>query len=315
MAGKIPLLCIIGPTATGKTGIAIEVARDLGGEIVSADSMQIYRHMAIGTAKPTAAERARARFHLVDFVEPDEPYSVQQYQGDAEAAIEEIHGRGALPILCGGTGLYVSALVDRYVFPPGVRTDGLREQLEREAEQDGPEALHRRLQDVDPETAAKTHPRNVRRVIRALEVHALSGEPISRVASVDPHGEIQYTVKQFGICMPRAELYQRIDARVDAMMAGGLLDEVTALVERGFGRALQSMQAIGYRQLAGHIADGTPLDDAVAAVKRDKRRYAKRQLTWFRRDQRMRWIDVSEYEGAREAAEVVVAEWRPHTRP
>jgi len=314
MAGEIPLLCVVGPTAVGKTEIAIELAGELGGEIVSADSMQIYKRMDIGTAKPAAAERTRARFHLIDFVEPDEPYSVQQYQRDAEAAIAAIHGRGALPIMCGGTGLYVNAVIDRYVFPPGDGAEGIRERLGQEAARDGPEALHRRLQEVDPETAARTHARNVKRVIRALEVYALTGQPISRVASVDPDGEMEYSILLMGLRRPRDELYQRIEARVDAMMGAGLLDEVAALVRSGCDRRLQSMQAIGYRQLAAHIVGELSLRDAVAAAKRDTRRYAKRQMTWFRRDRRVRWIDVSDRSGAGEAAGAIAAMWQAQAR-
>ncbi|MFQ5811068.1 MAG: tRNA (adenosine(37)-N6)-dimethylallyltransferase MiaA [Armatimonadota bacterium] len=310
MADRIPLLCIVGPTATGKTEIAIDVARRLGGEIVSADSMQIYRRMDIGTAKPTAAEREQAAFHLIDFVEPDQPYSVQQYQGAAEAAIRSIHQRGALPILCGGTGLYVSAVLDHYVFPPGDGTEGIREQLEEDARRHGPQALHRRLHEIDPDTAARTSPQDIKRVIRALEVFALTGEAISRAASVDPHSEMQYTVAVFGISMPRAGLYHRIEQRVDAMMDAGLLDEVAGLLRDGYGRHLQAMQAIGYRQLAAHLAGETSLSDGVAAVKRDTRRYAKRQLTWLRRDERVRWIDVLQHGGAQEVAGAIAAKWR-----
>ncbi|MGD8237476.1 MAG: tRNA (adenosine(37)-N6)-dimethylallyltransferase MiaA [Armatimonadota bacterium] len=310
MADRIPLLCIVGPTATGKTRISIELARALGGEIVSADSMQIYRRMDIGTARPTATEREQATFHLIDFVEPDRPYSVQQYQGAAEAAIRSIHQRGALPILCGGTGLYVSAVLDHYVFPPGDGTEGTREQLEEDARRHGPEALHRRLQQIDPEAAARTSPRDVKRVVRALEVFALTGETISRAASVDPHSEMQYTVAVFGICMPRPGLYQRIEQRVDAMMEAGLLDEVAGLLREGYDRRLQAMQAIGYRQLAAHLAGETSLSDAIAAVKRDTRRYAKRQLTWLRRDERVRWTDVLEHGGAQKVADAIAAKWR-----
>jgi len=314
MAGRIPLLCIVGPTAVGKTEVAIELATQLGGEIVSADSMQIYKRMDIGTAKPTPEQRAQARFHLIDYVAPDEPYSVQRYQREAKSAIAEIHERGALPLMCGGTGLYVKAVLDHYVFPPGDGTEGIREQLQQEATQHGPEALHRRLQDSDPDAAAKTPPQNVKRVIRALEVFALTGKPMSRVASVDRSSEIEYNPLLVGICMPRARLYQQIEARVDGMMAAGLLEEVEGLLGDGYGRHLQSMQALGYRQLAAYVAGETSLSDAVDAVKVATRRYAKRQLTWLRPDQRVNWIDLPERQCLWGAVHAILALWHEHMR-
>ncbi len=314
MAGWIPLLCIVGPTAVGKTEVAIELATQLGGEIVSADSMQIYKRMDIGTAKPTPEQRAQARFHLIDYVAPDEPYSVQRYQREAESAIAEIHERGALPLMCGGTGLYVNAVLDHYVFPPGDGTEGIREQLQQEATQHGPEALHRRLQDIDPDTAAKTPPQNVKRVMRALEVFALTGKPMSRVASVDRSSEIEYNPLLVGTCMPRARLYQQIEARVDAMMAAGLLEEVEGLLGDGYGRHLQSMQALGYRQLAAYVAGEASLSEAVDAVKVATRRYAKRQLTWLRPDQRVNWIDLPERKCLWGAVHAILALWHEHMR-
>jgi tRNA dimethylallyltransferase len=284
--GRIPLLVIAGPTATGKTAAAVEVAAACGGEIISADSMQIYRGLDLGTAKPTAAERARAVFHLVDIVEPDATYTAADFQRDAEAAITAIWARGRLPILCGGTGLYLRAVLRGLSFPPGAlpETAELRRRLEAEAKQRGPAALHRRLAQVDPPTAARLAVGDLRRVIRALEVHEHTGRPFSELARVDEHHGAKYNARTFVLTCPRELLYARIERRVDEMLAAGWLAEVRGLRDRGLTLKHQSMQALGYRHLLGHLERG---EDSVATadlIKRDTRRFAKRQLTWFRRD-------------------------------
>lgn len=290
----IPLLVIGGPTATGKTEAALRVAERHGGEIVSADSMQIYKGLDLGTAKPTAAERARAPFHLVDVVDPLQPYTVADFQRDARAAIADIHGRGKLPILCGGTGLYIRAVLGGLSFPPGAipETQESRRRLEDEAEEGGLAALHRRLAEVDPPTAARVAPSDRKRIIRALEVYEHTGAPFSALARVDEAGQVHYNAATFALVCPRPMLYRRIEERVDAMLAAGWLDEVRRLRERGLTSAHQAMQAIGYRHLLAYLERDGEWGQVVTDIKQDTRRYAKRQVTWFRREN-VRWLEWS----------------------
>ncbi len=301
LARPIPLLVIAGPTATGKTEAAIRVARAVGGEIVSADSMQIYRGLDVGTAKPSPEQRTQAPFHLVDCVEPDRAYTVADYQRDADAAIRDIWGRGLLPLLCGGTGLYLRAVTWRLQFPPKAPETGVRAQararLELECQELGPEALHRRLAATDPAAAARISPRDARRTVRALEVLALTGRPMSALQRVDASGAVGYNRSTFALTCPRAQLYARIEARVDQMMAAGWLEEVRALRARGLPPGSQCLQAIGYRHLAAWLQAGEdlrpPWGDVVEAIKRDTRRFAKRQLTWLRHEPEVTWLDWS----------------------
>ena len=288
----IPLLVIAGPTAYGKTEAALRVAEALGGEIVSADSMQIYRELDVGTAKPTADERARAPFHLVDLVDPRDEYSVVEFQRDARQAIRDIHARGLLPILSGGTGLYLRAVLGNLDFPPGPQDRQVRDELAAECERVGPDAMHQRLAQVDPEAAGAILPGDARRVIRALEVHRLTGKPISELASVDRSPALKYNAAQYVLAAPRQMLLTRIDSRADAMMAAGWLDEVKTLRDCGVTAEHQCMQAIGYRHLMALLDGREPddLDEVVALIKRDTRRYAKRQLTWLRADEGFVWL-------------------------
>lgn len=283
---RIPVLVIGGPTATGKTAAAVEVAQSHGGEIVSADSMQIYRRLDVGTAKPTPEEAARAVFHLVDIVEPTATYTAADFQRDADAAIRDIRSRGRLPIVCGGTGLYLRALLGGLTFPPGAEpeTDEIRERLTREAKTQGAAALHARLAAVDPATAARLPVADTRRVIRALEVWEHTGEPFSALARVDESRKLLYNARTFVLTCPRPLLYERIEARVDVMMAQGWVEEVETLRAEGVTLQHQSMQAIGYRHLQHWLDEGGDLADAVSVIKRDTRRFAKRQLTWFRKE-------------------------------
>jgi tRNA dimethylallyltransferase len=304
-AGPTPLVAIVGPTGVGKTAVATIVAERLGGEIVSADSMQIYRGLDIGTAKPTPEDRKRAPFHLIDIVSPGERYTVQQFQRDAEAAISDIARRGRLPILCGGTGLYVDAVVDHYVFPPEAEDTGLRARLEDEAAREGPAKLHARLAALDSEAAARIHPNNVRRVIRALEICLVSGRPLRDSQTVDANPPMQYTATLYGLRLDSGRLYHRIERRFDEMLAAGLMAEVRELVRQGHGPDAQFMQALGYRHLAAYVLGTLPEADAVRLAKRDTRRYAKRQYTWFRRDRRIRWLDLDEVGGPEGAADLI----------
>ena len=287
---RIPLLVIAGPTATGKTRLAIEVSQRLGGEVINADSMQIYRYMDIGTAKPTLEEQQRARFHLIDIVGPDQPYSVAEFKRDALAAATGIHGRGKLPILCGGTGLYIRAVTEGFDFPPKPQDAGVRCRLEEELEQSGAQALHDRMAALDPEAAARIHVNDRKRIVRALEVLELTGEPMSAQQTVDEEEAIPYNAASFVIDRPREALYAAIERRVDEMLAAGWADEVRDLLNRAYSPDLQSMQALGYGWLTKFVGGELDIGEATRLIKRDTRRFAKRQLTWFRRQAASTWL-------------------------
>ncbi len=288
------VLAVLGPTASGKTAIAEELASSIagGGEIVSADSMQIYRGMDIGTAKPPAALRT-VRHHCLDIADPGTPFSAALYQRVAREAIAHIVASGHMPIVAGGTGMYVRAALDDWEFPTGEQTSAHRIELEHLAEQIGAHALHERLRSVDPEAAALIHPNNVRRTVRALEM-AATGVSYADQAAGFARRESVYDARLFALHLDRATLYRRIDDRVDAMIEAGLLDEVRTLLAAGFHDGLTSTQAIGYKELVPVIEHGTALPDAIAQIKQSSRRYAKRQLTWLRGDPRVRWINVTE---------------------
>lgn len=303
----MPLIVLVGPTAAGKSSIALAVAERVGGEIVAADSMQVYRGFDIGTAKPSAAERSRVPHHLLDLVKPDQPFTAADYVRLASAAIVEIRARGHLPIVVGGTGLYVRALLCGLFDGPGEITP-LRETLYQEAAQEGSATLHRRLETIDPETAAAIHPNDLFRIVRALEVAAVSGRPISilRVEGHRNHRPVPGPILKFGLERNRQELYQRIEVRVEAMMKQGLLREVQNLLDRGYGDTLRPLRAIGYRHMIGHLKGEVSLDDAVASLKRDTRRYAKRQLTWFRHEDGIEWLPVEGSEVGERALRLLV---------
>uniref|UniRef100_A0A7C2EB94 tRNA dimethylallyltransferase n=1 Tax=Ammonifex degensii TaxID=42838 RepID=A0A7C2EB94_9THEO len=297
-----PLLAITGPTATGKTAVGIEVALRVEGEVVSADSMMVYRGMDIGTAKPTLAERKGVPHHLIDVVDPGEDFSVATFQTLARKLIREINARGRLPILVGGTGLYIKAVLDGYRFTGGVDRE-LRRRLAAEAGRFGPAYLHERLRAVDPETAARLHPNDLKRIIRALEVFYRTGAPISRAASAETGPE--YDALVYGLFLERQELYRRIEERVDAMLEAGLVEEVRRLLKGGLKRDATAMQALGYKEIAAYLAGEVTLEEAVYLLKRNTRRFAKRQLTWFRRDGRIRWLDVARYPSPERVAEEI----------
>ena len=305
------VVAFVGPTGVGKTALAEAVAVNVGGEIVSADSMQVYRGMDVGTAKPSVAER-RVPYHCIDLVDPGTPYSAALYQHDARAAIADIASRGALPVLCGGTGLYVRAALDDFHFPAG-ETDGeVRARYLALAEDIGAPALHARLASRDPKAAALIHQNNTRRVIRALEMLDDGASYCVQAAGFSERRSI-YDAVLMGLSMDRADLYARIDARVDAMITTGLPDEVAALLDAGYRDALTAAQAIGYKELVAVVEDGADLGEAVASIKQATRRYAKRQLTWFRADPRVIWLDVTGLSAAqaRGAALSLVQSTRP----
>lgn len=285
------VFAIVGPTGVGKTAVAQAIASAVRGGIVSADSMQVYRGMDIGTAKPPPAERSVPHLCL-DLVDPGDPYSAALYQADARQAIDGLAARGLTPIVCGGTGLYVRAALDDWCFPAGERDGEARGRMEALAVELGPEGLHARLAELDPDAGALIHPNNVRRVVRALEMLA-QGRPYSEQARGFSGRESVYDARFLGLDMDREALYARIDARVDAMVASGLLDEVRGLLQAGYREALLATQAIGYKELVGVLEEGSDPGEAIEQVKRASRRYAKRQLSWFRADRRVRWLDVT----------------------
>jgi tRNA dimethylallyltransferase len=286
------LIAVVGPTATGKTALAVALARAIDGEIVGADSRQVYRHMDIGTAKPTPAERALVPHHLLDVVDPGEPFSLAQYLELATAGLEDIWACGRQPLLVGGSGQYVWALLEGWTVPRLPPQRGLRRSLEERAAAEGAEALHRELAQVDPKAAVRIDARNVRRVIRALEVYQATGRPISFWQEKAPPSWDTLIV---GLTCPRDELYRRIDTRVDAMMAAGLADEVRGLLAMGYSPELPSMSGIGYREVCQHLAGELDLPVAVARIKTATHRLARQQATWFRGDDaRIRWVGVGE---------------------
>lgn len=297
MRGK-KLIVVCGPTASGKTALSIGLAKAFSGEVVSADSMQIYRGMDIGTAKPTAAEMEGVPHHMLDVAEPGESYSVSRYAREAAACVDDILRRGKQPIVCGGTGLYIDGLLRGTEFQPCGVDLGLREALEEQWQQAGPAAMMARLAQADPESAARLHINDKRRILRALEVYLATGETITahnlRTQTVPP----RYAAVQLGLCTePRAILYGRIDRRVDQMLDQGLAQEVRRLQQEGrlVGTAAQ---AIGYKEMLDYLAGRVPLEQAAELIRQKSRNYAKRQLTWFRRKQEIRWITYNRPEMA-----------------
>lgn len=294
-----PLVVVVGATAVGKSELALRAAEALRGEIVSADSRQFYRMMDIGTAKPTPDERARVPHHLIDVADPDESWSLAVFQARAAAAIEDIHRRGRLPFLVGGTGQYVQAVCEGWQPPSQPPDPRLRQALDAWAEAIGAYELHRRLAVVDPVAAEQIDPRNVRRSVRALEVILHSGRRFSAQRQKQPG---PYDLLKIGLTRPRAELYARVDARIEAMIGGGLVEEVRGLLARGYAPELPTMSAIGYRQIAAYLRGEISLEEALAHMKRLTRRYVRQQGAWFREeDASIHWFQP----GAATQAEVV----------
>ncbi|MFN8471394.1 MAG: tRNA (adenosine(37)-N6)-dimethylallyltransferase MiaA [Anaerolineae bacterium] len=286
------IVAIIGPTGIGKTALAVALAQRFGGEIVSADSRQFYRGMDIGTAKPSASELAAIPHHLIDIANPDESISLARFRALASAAIAEIHARLRLPILVGGTGQYVWGFLEGWDVPQVPPDDALRERLYAEAEAAGDSALHARLASVDPVAAERIDPRNVRRVVRALEVYYMTGRPISSLQTKSPP---PYRTLILGLTLDRPALYARLDARIDAMIAAGLEAEIRRLVAQGYGFDLPAMSALGYAEFEPLLRGEATLDDVVSAIKRNTRRFVRHQSAWFRKaDPRIHWLDVAD---------------------
>lgn len=305
MTAYQPLICIVGPTASGKSAVAEEIALRTGGAVVSVDAMQVYTGMDIGTAKTPMNER-RCSLHMVDVCPITENYSVERFQTDARACIDRLRSEGTEPVLCGGTGLYLNAVIDEMDFAPGYRGDNRREAYEELVRTEGPQAVYGLLASRDPESAAAIHPNNVRRVIRALEL-ADEGKSYAKSLTTLHDRAVHYDARIFGLMFPREQLYRRIDARVDEMFDLGLVDEVERLRAQGLSTATTAGQAIGYKEIL-QMLDGTiTCEEAREAIKAGTRRYAKRQISWFKHDGRVRWIDMEESDPS-SAASLIISE-------
>lgn len=289
---KEKLTVVIGPTAVGKTKLSIDLALHFNGEIISGDSMQVYRGMDIGTAKISQEEMQGIPHYMIDIKEPNESFSVAEFQGYAKEFISTINSRGKLPIIAGGTGLYIQSVIQDYQFADVVSDIEYRSILEAKAVVEGPEPLYQLLKKIDPESAAKIHPNNLRRVIRALEVHHKTGLTMTEYLK-NQSVESQYHVALVGLSMEREMLYHRINARVDEMVENGLIEEVQRLYQQGL-RNCQSIQAIGYKEIYQYLDGQTTREEAIDLLKRNSRRYAKRQLTWFRNKMDVKWFEMSE---------------------
>jgi tRNA dimethylallyltransferase len=288
---KKVVLCIVGPTASGKSSLALLVAKSLRGEIISADSRQVYRHLDIGTAKPTKAQRRQVKHHFVDLLDPDEAFSAGDFGRKGRETIDDIFRRKRVPIVVGGSGLYVKSLIDGFFEGPSADND-VRRQLYKRLQDEGGEALLTELRDMDPVSAARMLPSNTRRIVRALEVHELTGVPLSKLQ--DQRIRIDFTALMIGLQWDRKALYDRINKRVDTMLHDGLLDEVRSLLARGYSEATTSLQTVGYQEAIAHLQGKIDYATMVESIKRNTRRYAKRQLTWFRADRRIHWRPIAD---------------------
>lgn len=290
---KPKILILVGPTAIGKSRVALMIAEKFKGEIVNGDSMQVYRYMDIGTAKPSEKELGRVRHHLIDIRNPDEDFDAARFRDEASKAITDIKDRGLIPIVVGGTGLYIKALTEGVFNAPPVDKE-LRERLRREAEESGISVLYNRLTDVDQEAAARIPPNNTHRVIRALEIFYQTGRPISQYQREHAFSERPYNSLKIGLYRKRETIYKNIDDRVESMIKAGFVDEVERILKMGYSHGLKAMQAIGYAHICNHLQGEYDLEEAIRLIKRDTRHYAKRQMTWFGRDHDIRWFDMSE---------------------
>ena len=293
---KQPLIILTGPTAVGKTSLSIRLAKAVDGEIISADSMQIYKHMDIGSAKVTKEEMDGVPHHLIDLLEPWEECNVVTFQQLAKTALEEIASRGRVPIVAGGTGFYIQALLYDIDFKDNEEGGAIRRELEAEAEEKGGAYLHGLLEEVDPESARAIHPNNLKRVIRALEYYRQTGETISAHNEEERKKESPYEFFYYVLNTDRQVLYDRIDRRVDEMVKAGLIDEVQRLKSMGCTRQMVSMQGLGYKEILDYLEDRCTLEEALYVLKRDTRHFAKRELTWYRRERQVRWLNLPDFE-------------------
>lgn len=289
-----PVIVIAGPTASGKTRLSIELAKAINGEIISADSMQVYKYMDIGTAKPDTEEMSGIRHYLIDEINPDEEFSVARFQELAMKYISQIHENGKIPIIAGGTGLYINSLLYNINFSETISDWALREQLEKEADEKGNRYIHNKLAAIDPEAAAKLHENDRKRVIRAIEVFTHTNMPISMHQRLSRMNPPPYRYIVFGLRWDREKLYERINRRVDLMLENGLVDEVKRLSQMGYDKSAIAMQGLGYKEILAYLAGEITYDEAVYILKRDTRHYAKRQMTWFKRVEGIQWLDIDE---------------------
>jgi tRNA dimethylallyltransferase len=292
---KRPMIVLTGPTAVGKTKLSIALAKALDGEIISADSMQVYRHMNIGSAKITKDEMQGVPHHLIDILDPSEPFNVVLFKQRCEAALDEIYARGHVPIVTGGTGFYIQALLNDIDFTENQEDTTYRESLEALAASKGPQFLHEMLQEVDPESALAIHANNVKRTIRALEFFHLTGEKISTHNESEKQKQSAYQSCYFVLNDDRENLYAAIEKRIDIMLEQGLIEEVKSLQEMGCHREMVSMQGLGYKEILAYLEGDISLEEAVRILKRDTRHFAKRQLTWFRREKEVIWINKPDF--------------------
>lgn len=293
---KKPLIVLTGPTAAGKTHLSIALAKAVNGEIISADSMQVYKYMDIGSAKIRPEEMQGVKHYLVDELLPQEEFHIVKFQQMAKAAMEEIYANGKIPVLVGGTGFYIQAITKDIDFTQAEQEDGYRQELEQLATEKGNEYLHQMLLDVDPVSAGEIHANNVKRVIRALEFYHQNQSPISAHNQEQKEHETPYNLAYFVLNVPRELLYKRIDDRIDEMLKEGLLEEVQKLKDMGYHRGMVSMQGLGYKEILAYLNGEYPLEEAVRILKRDTRHFAKRQLTWFRREKDTIWMNKDEFD-------------------
>lgn len=293
---KKPMIILSGPTAVGKTALSIELAKRVNGAIISADSMQVYKYMDIGSAKIMPEEMDGIKHYLIDALEPSDEFNIVVFQKMAKAALDEIYANGQIPIIAGGTGFYIQALLYDIDFENQDCNDEYRTNLERIAKEQGAEVLHARLEEVDPVSAEKIHANNVKRVIRALEFYDLTGKRISEHNETEKQKESPYNFAYFVLTDERENLYKRIDMRVDIMVKKGLLDEVKRLKEMGYHRDMVSMQGLGYKEILDYLDGKCTLEEAIYIIKRETRHFAKRQLTWFRREREVCWMDKSKFD-------------------
>ena len=292
---KKPIIILSGPTAVGKTALSIELAKRVNGAIISADSMQVYKYMDIGSAKIMPEEMCGIKHYLIDELEPTEEFNIVVFQKMAKKALEEIYASGQIPIIAGGTGFYIQALLYNIDFENQDTNEAFRAELEQIAKTQGNEVLHNRLKEIDPVSAEKIHANNVKRVIRALEFYELTGKPISEHNEAEQQKESPYNFAYFVLTDDRENLYKRIDLRVDIMLENGLLNEVKKLKEMGYHREMVSMQGLGYKEILDYLDGKTTLEEAIYILKRETRHFAKRQLTWFRREKDVLWMDKSKF--------------------
>jgi len=302
------LFILAGPTAIGKTEISIKLAQKLNGEIISADSMQIYKSMDVGSAKISKEEMGGVLHHLIDIIEPSEAFSVAEFKERAESAIEEISNKNKLPMLVGGTGFYINSLIYNYSFAHTHKDEQYRDDLTKLADTQGKEYVHSLLKDIDEKSYNKLYPNDLKRVIRALEVYKVSGKPMSNFASEQNILDIPYNVYYFVLNMDRQKLYSRINARVDTMMKNNLINEVIKLKEMGYNADMQSMKGIGYKEILYYLNHEISLNEAIEMIKQGSRNYAKRQLTWFRKDPRVNWINKDDFNSDEEIVEYIVSQ-------